>query len=291
MGQQVSRKIQVVAARALGIPEDLVRVESTRTSTVANTFPTAASTGSDINGMAALAACEEIRGRLLGFAARYLGVERVELRLEGGLVVDGCEPTSLSWKELVDRAHLERVDLSAHGFYATPGLVYDAKAERGSPFAYHVYGCAAVAATVDLLRGSYRFDKAWIVHDVGDSIDREVDLGQVEGAFAQGLGWACLEDLRYDGSGRLLSDSLSTYKLPDIRFMPELESEFLADAPNPKAVMRSKAIGEPPFLYGLAGWFAVLDALRAAPGAAPGATHYDLPWTPEKVLDFIGGRG
>jgi xanthine dehydrogenase large subunit len=296
MGQQVSRKILVVAAKTLGIPEDLVRVESTSTATVANTYPTAASTGSDINGMAALVACEEVRGRLLGFAACLLGIDKAELRLESGAVVrvgrDGrsCAPTGLTWKELVDRAHQDRVDLSAHGFYATPGLFYDMEAERGSPFAYHVYGCAAVTATLDVLRGTYRFDEAWIVHDAGKSMDPAVDLGQAEGGFAQGLGWAALEDLRYDPSGRLLSDTLSTYKLPDIRFMPpRLEVEFLADSPNPKAVMRSKAIGEPPFLYGIAGYFAVLEALRAAHGAASGSPLYDLPMTPEKALDYLQG--
>jgi xanthine dehydrogenase large subunit len=292
MGQQVSRKIQVVVAKAFGIAEESVRIESTSTATVANTYPTAASTGSDINGMAALAACEEIRGRLLGLAARLLGAEKGELRIEAGLVAKGCEVTELTWKELVDRAHLDRIDLSAHGFYATPGLSYDMKAERGSPFAYHVYGCAAVSATLDVLRGTYRFDEAYIVHDVGESIDTAVDLGQAEGAFAQGLGWSCLEDLRYDESGRLLSDTLSTYKLPDIRFMPpKLVVEFLADAPNAKAVMRSKAIGEPPFLYGIAGYFAVLDALRAARLAAgkDAPLLHDIPMTPEKALDYIQG--
>jgi len=303
MGQQVARKIQIVVAKALGIPESLVRVERARTSTVANTYPTAASTGSDINGMAALAACEEIRGRLLSLAARILGAEKGELRLEGGLVVRGCEPSALTWKELVDRAHLERVDLSAHGFYATPGLSYDMKAERGSPFAYHVYGCAAISARLDVLRGSYRFDRAWIVHDGGESIDRAVDLGQVEGAFAQGLGWAALEELLYDAEGSLMTDTLSTYKLPDLGFMPNAEVEFLENAPNPKAIMRSKAVGEPPLLYGIAGYFAVLDALRAAradrargaeagrgDGAASARSAYDLPMTPEKVLDFLEGR-
>jgi xanthine dehydrogenase large subunit len=289
MGQQVGRKIQVVAARALGIPEELVRVESTSTRTVANSVPTAASTGSDINGMAALAACEQIRERLLGVAARALGADRADLSIEGGLVLRRGEPAGLDWKKLAAATYRERVDLSAHGFYSTPDLVYDDAAESGSPFAYHVYGCAAVTATLDVLRGAYRFDEAWIVHDTGESLDPAVDLGQIEGAFAQGLGWSCLEDLRYDEAGRLLSDTLSTYKLPDIGFMPErLEVEFLKDAPNPKAVMHSKAIGEPPFLYGIAGYFAVLDALRAA--RAEGPALYDIPMTPEKALDYLQGE-
>ena len=288
MGQQVSRKIARVAAAALGIDPGKVRVERTSTLTVANTFPTAASTGSDINGMAALAACEEIKGRLLGVAAKELGATVDELSIADGRVLRGGKPGSLAWEELVARTHASRVDLSAHGFYATPDLVYDGEAERGSPFAYHVYGCAAVAATLDVLRGTYRVDDAWMVHDGGESIDLAVDLGQAEGAFAQGLGWSLLEDLAFGADGRLLSDSLSTYKVPDLHFLPShVEVEFLKGYPNPKAVMKSKAIGEPPLVYGIAGYFAVLDALRAARPDGPGL--YDLPLTPEKCLDYIQG--
>ena len=289
MGQQVSRKIARVAAAAFGIDLGLVRVERTSTLAVANTFPTAASTGSDINGMAALAACEEIRARLLGVAALELGAPAAELSIEGGRVMRKGKPTQLAWAELVTKTHNARVDLSAHGFYATPDLVYDAEAERGSPFAYHVYGCAAVAATVDVLRGTYSVDDVWIVHDGGESIDEAVDLGQIEGAFAQGLGWSLLEDLAFGEDGRLLSDSLSTYKLPDLHFMPaHIEAEFLKGHPNPKAVMKTKAIGEPPLVYGIAGYFAVLDALRAARSDGPGL--YDIPLTPEKCLDYIQGK-
>jgi xanthine dehydrogenase large subunit len=292
MGQQVSRKIARVAAATFGIDIGKVRVERTSTLTVANTFPTAASTGSDINGMAAQAACAEIKGRLLGMAATILGVPAAGLSIQAGRVMRDGVPTPLAWEELVTKTHEGRIDLSAHGFYATPDLVYDMKAERGSPFAYHVYGCAAVAATVDVIRGTYALDEAFIVHDGGDSIDLAVDLGQVEGAFAQGLGWALLEDLAFDREGRLLADSLSTYKLPDLHFMPaETHVEFLEGHPNPKAVMRSKAIGEPPLVYGIAGYFAVLDALHAARKEARGDAppFFDLPLTPEKCLDYIQG--
>jgi xanthine dehydrogenase large subunit len=239
--------------------------------------------------MAALAACEEIRARLLGVAAAELGAPVSELSIEGGRVVRNGKPTELAWAELVMKTHNARVDLSAHGFYATPDLVYDGEAERGNPFAYHVYGCAAVTATLDVLRGTYRVDEAWMVHDGGDSIDEAVDLGQIEGAFAQGLGWSLLEDLAFGEDGRLLSDSLSTYKLPDLHFMPaRMEVEFLKGHPNPKAVMKSKAIGEPPLVYGIAGYFAVLDALRAARPEGPGL--YDIPLTPEKCLDYLEGK-
>lgn len=272
MGQGVNRKIQLVVSQALGVPEGLVRIERTRTATVANTSPTAASTGTDLNGMAALTACEEIKKRLDAFLA--------ESKLE--------KP---SWEELVKRAHEARVDLSAHGYFATPGLFYDDKAETGSPFAYHVYGCAVISATVDTVRGTYRVDSATLVHDAGNIIDELVDRGQTEGALAQGLGWALLEDLRYDESGRLLSDTLSTYKLPDAHFLDfRVDLEFLSDAPNPKAILKSKAIGEPPFMYGIAGYFAVLDALKAARGdRLTRLGFHDLPMTPEKALDYLAG--
>lgn len=272
MGQGVNRKIQKVVALTLGIPEGRVRIERTRTATVANTSPTAASTGTDLNGMAALVACEEIGKRLSAFRS-------------------GSGLADAPWETLVAKAHEARIDLSAHGFYATPGLFYDGKAERGSPFAYHVYGCAVLTAEVDTVRGTYRIASATLVHDAGNVIDEVVDRGQTEGALAQGLGWALLEDLRYDDAGKLLSDTLSTYKLPDAHFLDfPVDLEFLADAPNPKAVLKSKAIGEPPFMYGIAGYFAVLDALKAARGdrlRAPG--FHDLPLTPEKALDYLTG--
>jgi xanthine dehydrogenase large subunit len=276
MGQGVNRKIQLVVAKTLGVPPELVRIERTRTATVANTSPTAASTGSDLNGMAALLACEEIKKRLDALKAdAALG--------------------DLSWKTLVIKAHEARVDLSAHGFFATPHLTWDPTTDKGSPFAYHVYGCAVIQATVDVIRGTYRVDSCTIAHDSGLPIDPLVDRGQTEGALAQGLGWALLEDLRYGQDGRLLSDSLSTYKVPDAHFLDfPVDIEFLGDAPNPKAVLGSKAIGEPPFLYGIAGYFAVLDALKAARSVKTGAEggihgFYDIPLTPEKAFDYITG--
>jgi xanthine dehydrogenase large subunit len=250
-------------------------------------MPTAASTGSDINGAAALAACEEIRKRLLAFAAKTLGAPEDELSIGNGLVLRGGRDAGLPWKDLVAKAHEARVDLSAHGFHATPGLSYDMAAERGTPFAYHVYGAALVVAELDAVRGTARIARADLVHDGGVPIDALVDSGQIEGAFAQGLGWAILEDLVYSREGRLLSDTLSTYKLPDMKFMDfPLEVELLG-GPNPKAVLGSKAVGEPPFQYGIAGYFAVLEALKAARPRSSG--FYDLPLTPEKALAFLDG--
>jgi xanthine dehydrogenase large subunit len=273
MGQGVNRKIALVVADALDIPVTAVRMESTRTTTVANTSPTAASTGADINSMAARVAALEIRDRLDAFAARCLGREQAS-----------WTDCGMDWPALVIAAHGERVDLSAHGFYATPGLHYDMDSERGSPFRYHVYGCAVVTASLDVVRGSYSFDDAIIVHDIANSIDPIVDMGQIEGAFAQGLGWAALEELKFDNNGRLLSDTLSTYKLPDDHFMPRMVIEFL-EKPNPLAVVNSKAVGEPPLMYGIAGYFAVMEALKAARPGKP--AFFDLPMTPEKALRFL----
>ncbi len=292
MGQGVGRKIAIVTARTLGAPEPLVRVESTRTTTVANTVATAASTGADINAMAAQVASIEIRKRLAAIAAERLGVSVDSIRISDGRVsiveATGTRETDLTFAALAGMAYERRIDLSAHGFYATPGLHYDMKTEQGTPFLYHVYGCAIVTATLDVVRGSYQFDDAIIVHDIAESIDPLVDLGQIEGAFAQGLGWAALEELKFDETGRLLADTLSTYKLPDAHFMPRMDVEFYT-RPNPLVVANSKAVGEPPLMYGIAGYFAVLDALRAVHTEAP--SFYDLPMTPEKAMDFIVGGG
>jgi xanthine dehydrogenase large subunit len=289
MGQQVSRKIGVIVARILGIPLEWIRVERTSTLTVANTVPTAASTGSDLNGMAAKAACEEILGRLKAKAAESLSCKAEAITIDQGKVVKNGRTTALEWKELVEEAHTARIDLSAHGFYATPGLFYDMKTERGTPFAYHVYGTACIVVRLDVLRARCKLEAAYIVHDSGNSLDQKVDLGQIEGAFAQGLGWTLLEDLRFGADGRLLSDSLSTYKLPDISFMPEkLVVDILPGRDNPVAPFNSKAVGEPPLQYGIAAYFALLQALRAA--KPEGETRYDIPFIPEKIEAFLKGR-
>ncbi|VBB40996.1 Xanthine dehydrogenase, molybdenum binding subunit [uncultured Spirochaetota bacterium] len=288
MGQQVSRKIRVIAARTLGIPQEWIRVERTSTLTVANTVPTAASTGSDLNGMAAKAACETILSRLKTKAAELLSSPVQEMDIHEGRLRRRGGDAAIGWKELVEAAHASRIDLSAHGFYATPGLFYDMETERGSPFAYHVYGAACVVVRLDVLRARCKVESAHIVHDSGNSLDEKVDRGQIEGALAQGLGWTLLEDLRFGPDGRLLSDSLSTYKLPDISFMPQkLVVDILPGRENPTTPFNSKAVGEPPLQYGLAAYFALLEALRAA--KPQGETRYDIPFIPEKIHAFLSG--
>jgi xanthine dehydrogenase large subunit len=287
MGQGVNNKILLVAARTLGVASQRLRMESTCTRRVANTAPTAASTGADLNGKAVELACLEIRSRLLKVAATALSVDSVAaLEIRQETVFNKGENTELNWEQLVQAAYMARVDLSAHAHYATPGIHFDRGSEKGEPFAYHVFGTALVEATVDLLRGTAAVDAVRVVHDGGKSIAPLVDRGQAEGAIVQGIGWMTLEDLVYSDKGLLLSDTLSTYKIPDIRTAPaEIDVRFLQDAPNPAAVLNSKAIGEPPFMYGIGAYFALLAALRAARPGRP--LPYAAPLTNEKILDWL----
>jgi len=286
MGQGVSAKILAVASGTLGLPQNRIRVESTTTRTIANTSPTAASSGADMNGRATEIACQAISNRLLAVAADALDTEPHRLGISDGIVAIDGKPTELEWNELVWTAYTKRVNLSAHAHYATPGLWYDKETEQGEPFAYHVFGTAVLEVTVDCLRGIYTVDRVRMVHDGGRSLAEKVDMGQLEGGLVQGLGWMTMEELVFH-EGRNVSDTLSTYKIPDLPSTPILEGHFLEDADNPKAVMHSKAIGEPPFMYGIGVYFALLDALRAFRPDREGV--YNAPLTPEKALMFLHG--
>ncbi len=286
MGQGVNAKILAVASAALGVPRERIRIENTTTRTIANTSPTAASSGADLNGSAAGLACRAIADRLRSVAAERLDTPFDRLSIADGVVLADGEPTGLEWNELVWNAYTKRVNLSAHAHYATPGIWYDKETEQGEPFAYHVFGTAILEVTVDCLRGTSTVDRVRMVHDGGRSLAPAVDLGQLEGGLVQGLGWMTMEELVFH-QGRNLSDTLSTYKIPDLLGTPVIEGHFLDDADNPKAVMQSKAIGEPPFMYGIGVYFALLDALRAFRPDRKGV--YDAPLTPEKALMFLHG--
>lgn len=289
MGQGVNAKIRRVAARTFGLPPERIQVESTDTMRVANTSPTAASTGADLNGRACELACLDIRRRLLELAAVKLQTPVADLTLRDGKVVRAEQATDLTWEKLVSQAWQARINLSAQAHYATPDVGFDKAREKGNPFAYHAFGTALVEATLDCLRGTYRVDAVRVVHDVGRSLEPLIDLGQVEGGIVQGLGWMTMEELLYSGEGALLTRSLSTYKVPDLRSAPaELAVHFLEQADNECAVMGSKAVGEPPLMYGIGVFFALLAAMRAfQPEISP---RYDAPLTPEKVLLQLQGN-
>ena len=304
MGQGVRQKLTEVAARTFSIPEDWVYVEETSTATCANASPTAASVGTDLNGKATEKACQEIKKRLMRCAGEVLGCgESSRTEICEGLFHNDGRPTEVSWKAAVEAAYLRRTNLSCHAHFATPGIHFDKSTESGVPFAYHVYGTAIAEATLDCIRGTYTFDAVRLVHDAGISLNNAIDIGQTEGGLVQGLGWLTMEELVFNEEGRLLADMLSNYKIPDIYSIPKImDIEFIEDSKNPMGVFNSKAIGEPPFMYGLAGFFALTAAVRAyRTKRLPGdnwpadAELCSSPMTPEQALtllypDFNGGN-
>lgn len=283
MGQGVNTKMAQVAAKVLGLDIDAVKVHTTNTLRIANTSPTAASAAADLNGKATQIACETIKKRLLDVALPLVEAASVEeLSIEDRMVHRNGEKTSLSWQTLVMEAHLQRVNLSEHSHYATPGIGFDWSIAKGHPFAYHVYGTAIVGVTVDCLRGRYEIDYVKCCHDFGTSMNTSVDLGQIEGGIVQGLGWMTMEEVVYDKEGRLRSNALSTYKVPDIYSVPkEILVTPLKTARENLAIFNSKAVGEPPLMYGIGAYFAIRNAIKAFRDCEP---DFDCPFTPEKVL-------
>ncbi|WP_030301982.1 xanthine dehydrogenase molybdopterin binding subunit [Streptomyces katrae] len=288
MGQGLHTKMLQVAATTLGIPLHKVRLAPTRTDKVPNTSATAASSGADLNGAAVKNACEQLRGRLLQVAGTQLGANASDVRIVEGVARVLGNDKALAWGDLVRTAYLQRVQLSAAGFYRTEGLHWDAKTFQGSPFKYFSYGAAATEVEVDGFTGAYRIRRVDIVHDVGDSLSPMIDIGQVEGGFVQGAGWLTLEDLRWDAGdgpnrGRLLTQAASTYKLPSFSEMPEeFNVRLLENATEEGAVYGSKAVGEPPLMLA----FSVREALRQAAGEfGPCGVSVELasPATPEAV--------
>ncbi|MGW4891347.1 xanthine dehydrogenase molybdopterin binding subunit [Kitasatospora sp. NPDC004240] len=288
MGQGLHTKMLQVAATTLGIPLHKVRLAPTRTDKVPNTSATAASAGADLNGAAVKNACEQLRERLLQVAATRLGASAQDVRIVEGVARGPGSDEELAWDDLVRTAYLQRVQLSAAGFYRTEGLHWDAKTFRGSPFKYFAHGAAAAEVEVDGFTGAYRVRRVDIVHDAGDSLSPMIDIGQVEGGFVQGAGWLTLEDLRWDTGdgpdrGRLLTQAASTYKLPSFSEMPEeFNVTLLENAGEEGAVYGSKAVGEPPLMLA----FSVRESLRQAAAAfGPSGVSVELasPATPEAV--------
>ena len=284
MGQGVNTKMIQVAMRELGLPWERFKLETTNTTRVANTSPSAASATADLNGKALRDACLQIRQRLDAVVREMQGAapESSVSIIDEIILLDGA-PTVMRWPQLVREALARRVNLSAKGHYATPHIHFDKSTEKGHPFAYHVYGTALLVATLDCLRGTYAFDSVQIVHDFGTSMNRSIDLGQVEGGLAQGMGWITTEELLYNAEGKLLSHSLANYKAPDLLGAPrEVQVHFLQTDGSEQAIYRSKAVGEPPLMYGIGAYFALANALLAFHPSAN--IPYDAPLTPEKVL-------
>lgn len=283
MGQGLHTKVAQIVAEAFGV--DLARIKVTKTTTekVPNTSATAASSGTDLNGMAALDAAEKIKARLVAFLCAARGVQPSEVRFARDQVIVGAE--AIPFHEVAQLAYLARVPLSATGSYATPKIHWDRKAGRGRPFYYFAYGAACAEVSVDTLTGEYVIERADVLHDVGQSINPALDRGQIEGAFVQGTGWLTSEELVWDETGRLRTHAPSTYKIPLASDRPKVFNVALADwsENREETVRRSKAVGEPPFMLGISVFEAIGHAVASVAGYRI-APRLDAPATPERVL-------
>ncbi len=283
MGQGLYTKVAQIVATTLQIDVGNISCTATRTDKVPNTSPTAASSGSDLNGMAAKQAAETLKHRLSEFAAKQFAVDITAVQFAEGNVHIGDD--ILTFAELARLAYLNRVSLSAVGYYRTPKIHYDRKLAQGRPFYYFAYGAAVSEVIIDTLTGEYKVQRVDICHDVGESLNPALDMGQIEGGFIQGMGWVTNEELIWDGDGKLLTDGPANYKIPGVGDTPvEFNVELLPDSPNIEAtIFHSKAVGEPPLMLGISVWAALRHAI-ASLGGYQFSPQLSVPATPEKVL-------
>jgi xanthine dehydrogenase large subunit len=286
MGQGLHTKVAQVVAEEFQLEPEQVRITATTTGKVPNTSATAASSGADLNGQAALAAARTIKQRLIDFAAEHWSVPKAQVAFLPGRVRVGNQ--ELPFRALVWQAYMARVPLSATGFYKTPKIHWDRAAGRGRPFYYFAYGAACSEVAVDTLTGEHRTLRVDILHDVGRSLNPAIDLGQIEGGFVQGMGWLTTEQLWWDEEGRLRTHAPSTYKIPACGDRPRVFNVALLEGTKNReeAIHRSKAVGEPPLMLAISVLHAISDAVAAV------ADHrfcprLDPPATPERVLDAI----
>ncbi len=280
MGQGLFQKVAQVAASRFGVDVSKVKITATDTGKVPNTSATAASSGSDLNGMAVKAACDTIRDRMAEFLAERHQTTPDRVRFEGGRVHVGSE--SYAFEEVARDAWMNRVSLSATGFYKTPKIVWDRIRGEGRPFFYFAYGCAVTEVVIDTLTGENRILRADILHDCGASLNPALDIGQIEGGYVQGAGWLTTEELVWDDRGRLRTHAPSTYKIPACSDRPGVFNVALWDGENrEETIYRSKAVGEPPFMLGISALMALSDAVAACGDAYPAL---DAPATAERVL-------
>lgn len=283
MGQGLFIKVAQVVAEAFQVPVETVHITPTNTGEVPNTSATAGSTGSDLNGMAALKAAVTIRKRMTRVAASHFECDPDNVRFEDGYIRH--RNNALTFGELAERCWAKRVSLSANAHYRTPGLRWNPNKMSGTPYHYYAWGAAVIEAAVDTLTGESRILRADLVQDCGASLNPAVDLGQIEGAFVQGMGWLTCEELYWNAKGELQTVGPSTYKIPGSRDVPpHFHARLLDDAPNAvSTVYRSKAVGEPPLLLAIGCWLAIRDAIASV--APDGVTiPLDAPATPERIL-------
>ena len=285
MGQGVNTKVAQVVAHALGIPLALVRVTATDTSKIANTSATAASTGADLNGKAAQNAAHKIRQRLAEFFVTLHTGDITAVTFAAGLVQMGEH--SITFADLVQKAYMARVQLWSDGFYATPGLYWDSKTMTGHPFSYFAYGASVSEVVVDTLTGEWRLLRADALYDAGASLNPALDIGQVEGAFIQGMGWLTTEELWWNKDGKLMTHAPSTYKIPAISDCPQdFRVQLFKNRNVEDSIHRSKAVGEPPLLLPFSVFFAIRDAVASVAGHRYNPP-LNAPATSEAILNAI----
>jgi xanthine dehydrogenase molybdopterin binding subunit len=292
MGQGLHTKIAAIACAELGVPPESVKVNATNTSKIPNTSATAASSGSDMNGMAVKNAIDILKSRIAEvaaaeFATRFNDVKTVKENIifENNFLSDKANPDrKIAFPELLKIAYLKQVSLSSTGFYKTPGISFDKEKGQGTPFFYYAFGMAVSEVMIDILTGMYTLIRTDIVHDVGDSLAEGIDLGQIQGGFMQGVGWCTTEEMKWDEKGDQLTHSPDTYKIPTVNDIPgDFRVEILKDVPNSGTIRRSKAVGEPPFMLAFSVWLAIKDAISAV-GNHEKEPEFSLPATYEVIL-------
>lgn len=289
MGQGLHTKIAQIVARELGVELDEVEVTSTRTDKVPNTSPTAASSGSDLNGKAVQNACLSIKHNLAEFYLhKVLQIENGDIsRVRFISNQIQFEQHSMKFVELIQQAYFARVPLSSSGFYKTPKIHYNRETGKGRPFFYFAYGASVSEVSVDTLTGEYKVDRVDILHDVGESLNPAIDIGQIEGGFIQGMGWLTTEDLKWDKNGKLTSHNLATYKIPAIGDTPQVFNVELYPRSNEEeTIYHSKAVGEPPFMLAMSVWCALKDAISSLSDYKIDP-DLDTPATPERVFNAV----
>lgn len=285
MGQGLYTKVAQVVAEVFGISLELVRITATTTGKVPNTSPTAASSGADLNGMAAKRAAEQVKDNISNVVCRDWKVPKSSLVFKDGQIISG--ERSMSFGDACKRTTQARLPISATGFYATPEITWDRVKATGRPFLYYAYGAACSEVTIDTMTGEMRVDRADILHDAGKSLNPAIDIGQIEGGYIQGMGWLTTEELVYDGEGRLRTHAPSTYKIPCASDTPAdfRVALFESQGNIEDTIFRSKAVGEPPVMLATSVWTAIFSTIAGlGQGAIPAL---DAPATPEAIMHAI----
>ena len=292
MGQGLHTKIAAITCAELSLSPEMVKVNATNTSKIPNTSATAASSGSDMNGMAVKNAIDILKSRLAEVAVAEFNTRfpddktvKENIVFENNFLLDKVNPVrKISFPELLKIAYLKQVSLSSTGFYKTPGIFFDKEKGQGTSFYYYAFGMAVSEVMIDTLTGMHTLIRTDIVHDVGDSLVEGIDVGQVQGGFIQGMGWCTTEEMKWDEKGNQLTHSPDTYKIPTVNDIPrDFRVEILKDVPNPETIRKSKAVGEPPFMLAFSVWLAIKDALSAI-GNHEKEPDFGLPATYEVIL-------